>query len=106
MKITRTEAWAVDLKLSEPYEIAYETVDQVQNVFVRVETNERTVGYGCAAPDLAVTGETAQSVLDAWKNVVEPALHLREPLRHREKPANDKQPGNCVGSEDVRKRPQ
>jgi L-alanine-DL-glutamate epimerase-like enolase superfamily enzyme len=81
LKITRTEAWAVDLKLSEPYEIAYETVDQVQNVFVRVETNERIVGYGCAAPDLAVTGETAQSVLGAWKSVVEPALHGSDPLR-------------------------
>ena len=32
MKITGLEAWRVDMKLDEPYTIAYETVDSVANV--------------------------------------------------------------------------
>ncbi len=81
MKITGTESWPVDLLLSEPYTIAYETVDKVVNVFVRVETNGGVTGYGCAAPDLAVTGETPEDVLEAWRQVVDPAIRGSDPLR-------------------------
>jgi len=82
LKITRSEAWPVEMQLAEPYDIAYETVERVVNVFVRVETNEGITGFGVAAPDLAVTGETAQSVLDVWRTSVEPALHGSDPLRN------------------------
>lgn len=79
-RITRLEAWPVRLRLREPYTIAYETVNETTNVFLRLETNSDLIGYGCAAPDQAVTGETADRVLQAVRDVVEPALRNRNAL--------------------------
>lgn len=81
MKITRMEAWPVAMQLAEPYTIAYETIAATINVFVRVETSSHLVGYGCAAPDLEVTGETDQSVQEAFRRVIEPAFKGSDPLR-------------------------
>jgi len=82
MRIRRVEAWPVAMPLLEPYTIAYETVSAVTNVFVRVETDRRLVGYGCAAPDLAVTGETSDGALREFRDVVDPALRGSDALRH------------------------
>lgn len=81
MRITRVEAWPVTMRLKEPYTIAYETVDTVTNVFARIETDSGIVGFGCAAPDKPVTGETAESVLTAIRAVVEPIVKGCDPLR-------------------------
>jgi L-alanine-DL-glutamate epimerase-like enolase superfamily enzyme len=81
MKITRIETWPVTMRLKEPYAIAYETVEQVTNVFLRLETNEAVMGYGCAAPDLEVTGETPKGVLRALEDIVRPAIKGSDPLR-------------------------
>jgi L-alanine-DL-glutamate epimerase-like enolase superfamily enzyme len=81
MKITRVEAWPVEMKLSEPYTIAYETVEVTTNVFVRVETNQAITGYGCAAPDEKITGETPASVLAAITTVADTELKGADPLR-------------------------
>lgn len=81
MKITRVTAWPIRLSLTEPYTIAYETVTSTTNVFVRIETDGRHVGYGCAAPDLEVTGETADVVLEVLDGVAAPALCREDPLR-------------------------
>ena len=72
MKITHLEAWPVHLRLAEAYTIAYESIDRTDNVFLRVETSAGITGFGCAAPDKTVTGETAQSVLEAFNTVIEP----------------------------------
>jgi L-alanine-DL-glutamate epimerase-like enolase superfamily enzyme len=81
MKIVRLEAWPVTMPLTEPYTIAYETVTATTNVFLRVVTDEPVAGFGCAAPDEHVTGETAETVLEAIKSTVEPALRGEDPLR-------------------------
>ena len=65
MHITRLEAWPVELKLTEPYTIAYDEISTAANVFVRLHTDGPLVGHGCAAPDPAVTEETAAGVLAA-----------------------------------------
>jgi L-alanine-DL-glutamate epimerase-like enolase superfamily enzyme len=83
MRITKIEAWPVTMALSEPYAIAYETIEKTTNVFLRVQTDDRHTGFGCAAPDLAVTGETAESVLAGLQDVAAPALHGADPLRIR-----------------------
>ncbi|HSG29409.1 MAG TPA: dipeptide epimerase [Candidatus Krumholzibacterium sp.] len=81
MRITKVECWQHRMSLSIPYTIAYETIDSTVNVFLRIETNEGIVGYGCAAPDLEVTSETPESVEDAVRDVIAPALTGSDPLR-------------------------
>lgn len=82
MKITSVEAFAVTMRLAEPYAIAYETVDHTTNVFLRIGTHQGPTGLGCAAPDLQVTGETPEQVLRGLTDVVRPAIVGSDPLRH------------------------
>jgi L-alanine-DL-glutamate epimerase-like enolase superfamily enzyme len=81
MKITNIKAWPLSMRLSEPYTIAYETLDSVTNIFLRIETNRGIVGYGCSAPDEMITGETPDSVLQAIIEVVGPSIKGSDPLR-------------------------
>jgi L-alanine-DL-glutamate epimerase-like enolase superfamily enzyme len=75
------DAWPVTMRLTEPYTIAYETVSAVTNVFLCMETSTGIIGYGCAAPDLEVTGETAAGVMDALTHTIIPAFKGSDPLR-------------------------
>jgi L-alanine-DL-glutamate epimerase-like enolase superfamily enzyme len=81
MKITGLDAWKVPLKVSEPYAIAYETVDSAVNVFLRLETNRGVRGYGCAAPDPVVTGESADTAHRILGEAVLPLVRGSDPLR-------------------------
>lgn len=81
MKITRIEVGEVRFRLSEPYAIAYEKIESVSNVFISIETDGEHAGFGCAAPDRAVTGESVHSVINAIKDVAEPAIRGSDPLR-------------------------
>lgn len=81
MRITRVEAWPVHLPLSEPYTIVYQTVEATTNIFVRIETTTGLTGYGCAAPDEHMTGETVATALQAFHHVVDPSLRGADPLR-------------------------
>ena len=81
MKITAYEVWPVTMALAEPYTIAYETVTSVTNIFLRLETNQGLVGFGCAAPDFPVTGEIPDGVLRICHEVIMPQLKHSDPLR-------------------------
>lgn len=81
MRITKIEFIPVEMKLAIPYTIAYETIDKTTNVFLKIETNSSVIGFGCAAPDLEVTGETAQSVKDCFSAVLPSELVGSDPLR-------------------------
>ena len=80
MKITRIDIWPVTLRLAEPYTIAYETVEEAANIFIRVETNTGISGYGCAAPSEEVTGETLDGLIRA-ADAIAPAIRGADPLR-------------------------
>lgn len=82
MKITDIEFYPLEMKLKNPYTIAYETIDRTTNVFLKIETNSPLIGYGCAAPDPEVTGETAASVQKCFTDVVSSDLKGRDPLRY------------------------
>lgn len=81
MKIERIEAWLVTMRLGNPYTAAYDTLETTTNVFLRIVTDRRFVGFGCAAPDDQVTGETPEESLEAIRSVVEPSLRGADPLR-------------------------
>jgi L-alanine-DL-glutamate epimerase-like enolase superfamily enzyme len=81
MRITGVEWRALEMKLAEPYEIAYERIDSTENVLLRIETSSGVAGFGCAAPDREVTGETTESVLEVCDRIILPALRGVDPLR-------------------------
>jgi L-alanine-DL-glutamate epimerase-like enolase superfamily enzyme len=82
MKIISIETWSHKMKLAVPYTIAYESIDTTVNLFTKVTTNSGIVGFGCAAPDLEVTGETENSVLKTSNDYIEPLLKGSDPLRY------------------------
>ena len=81
MKITSLEIWPLRMQLAEPYTIAYETIAAVDIIFLRVETSAGINGFGCAAPDEQVTGETSHSVIQVFDDVIAPVLKGSDPLR-------------------------
>jgi L-alanine-DL-glutamate epimerase-like enolase superfamily enzyme len=81
MKITNIETWLVEMQLKEPYSIAYETIKKSTNVFIRIDTTAGISGFGCAAPDLEVTGEIPHSVQLAIEGTIRPQVKGTDPLR-------------------------
>ena len=81
MKIVQLETWPVEMRLSEPYAIVYEQIESTTNIFLRVETNSGINGFGCAAPDKQVTGETPETVIKICDDVIRPVLRRSDPLR-------------------------
>lgn len=69
------------MRLQEPYTIAYETIEDVTNVFVRLGTDKGPTGYGCAAPDQEITGETVEGALQAMNGIAASVLIGSDPLR-------------------------
>ncbi len=82
MKIINIDVWPVEMRLSEPYTIAYETIEKTINIFIRIDTDKGIIGFGCAAPDKQITGETPESVIQAFHDLVLPKLRGSDPIRH------------------------
>lgn len=81
MKITHIEVWKAEMRLREPYTIAYETISKAENIFLLIETNTGVSGLGCAAPDPQVTGETPQEVYQIGLSSISDLLLKSDPLR-------------------------
>jgi len=81
MRITKAICWKEDLELTRPYTIAYQTISAVQNLFVRLETENGTVGLGAGSPGEWVTGETIDDSLAGLQNHLENLL-VGKDLRH------------------------
>lgn len=82
MKIVRASCQSIEIPIQEPYTIFYETIDRCVNVLLRIETDEGLVAWGCAAPDLPVTGETPETVLNDFHGFIEPVLLQNNPLNY------------------------
>ncbi len=63
-----------DFKLSHPSVVAYESVETAPNIVVRIELENGLIGWGNAAPDEHVTGETAESVQQTLNQIFQPFL--------------------------------
>jgi L-alanine-DL-glutamate epimerase-like enolase superfamily enzyme len=68
MKISNAKYWTEQLALTRPYTIAYERIDSVENIFVRLQAEDGSIGLGVAAPDADVTGESAPDCRRALEN--------------------------------------
>lgn len=74
MKITNLSFERLELKLTSPYTIAYETISKTTNFILKAETDTGIVGYGCAAPDKVVTEESEEDVEHALNDIIVPFL--------------------------------
>ena len=81
MKITKIEYFRLDLPLSEPYTIAYETVHSASNIILQITTDTGLTGWGCAAPDEEITGEKVEDVVDAIEGWISPLLIGESPFQ-------------------------
>jgi L-alanine-DL-glutamate epimerase-like enolase superfamily enzyme len=69
----------VELSLRLPYRTAYQPeqeIDRVTVVFVRVETRQGQIAWGCAAFDQSLTGETLEDVVRACRACADRARDL------------------------------
>ena len=80
MRILRMEVWRHEMHLKTPYSIAFQTVTSAVNIFVRLVTDSRLVGYGCAAPEPDITGEDPDVVQAALTDGCDALTH-QDPLR-------------------------
>lgn len=71
MRIVSVEVAKYQFRLRHPSIVAYDALEEVPNVVVRIEVEGGLVGWGNAAPDPHVTGETAEGVVqtvgDRWR---------------------------------------
>lgn len=63
MKIVSAHAFARNLKLSKPYEIARERIEDVENVFLVLTLENGITGIGAANPSPEVVGESPAETL-------------------------------------------
>src|SRR5205085_2133835 len=81
MKITASSCWVQHFVLKEGYSIAYEdNINECDNVFLTLETDDGLVGCGMAAPDAMITGEDAASVLETYNGHIEATLRGEDPF--------------------------
>jgi L-alanine-DL-glutamate epimerase-like enolase superfamily enzyme len=78
VQITHVEVVPVELNLRQPYWAAVypAEIERVDCVFVRVETREGRVAWGCAAFDPTLSGETLDQVVQACQACADRALDL------------------------------
>lgn len=81
MKIKEIDYFRLDMPLAVPYTIAYETVSHVSNIILRLITTTGIIGWGCAAPDITVTGETPEDVIRSIDTVITDLLKGRNPFQ-------------------------
>ena len=79
MRIKKIQAEKIRLTLTEPITVAFGTVEYLENVVIKMDTDEGIAGYGEAAPMPFVNGETADSVLAALR-LFEAAIAGDNPL--------------------------
>ncbi len=82
MRITALEYERFDLDLKEPYTIAYETIYKSPNIILKIITDSGLTGYGCASPDIEVTGETPEDVIRQIEGPIEALLKGQPAFRH------------------------
>ena len=80
MKVIKTSAIPIELPLKEPFTISNETVDSGINIFIKLETDNGLIGWGCATPD-TVTNETKNSVLKVFNSTIKNIIIGKDPTR-------------------------
>jgi o-succinylbenzoate synthase len=78
--IKQIEVYAVTLRYREPFRIAPSISTETHNVIVKIVTDYEVVGWGESSPSKRVTGESAETVIEALDKLA-PKLVGTCPLR-------------------------
>src|ERR1700742_1792482 len=74
LNIRRVDAIPVALPLKAAMKMAGETITAAQNILVRIEASDGTVGWGEAASAPTMTGDTLGSLTAAVRDYLSPRL--------------------------------
>ncbi|MBO6157968.1 MAG: dipeptide epimerase [Firmicutes bacterium] len=74
MKISNIRISRIQIPLVTPFKTSLRTADQVDDILVRVETDEGLAGYGEAPPTAVITGDTLGSITHAIEAFIAPSL--------------------------------
>lgn len=74
MKIVKIETAKVNIPLVTPFKTALRTVDSVNDIVVRITTDDGQTGFGEAPPTAVITGDTHGSILSAIEEFIAPAI--------------------------------
>ncbi|KAB8033261.1 dipeptide epimerase [Fluviispira multicolorata] len=88
MKIVDILIGKIKIPLKRPFKTALRTVYFAEDIIVKLLTRSGLVGYGSAAPTLAITGESSDSIISCLVNNLKPKI-IGADLSNLEKVMND-----------------
>lgn len=74
MKITGIDVSEMKIPLVTPFKTALRTVNEVDDIVIRVRTDEGIEGFGEAPPTAVITGDTKGSIREAIEQFIAPSL--------------------------------
>ncbi len=74
MIIKNIEVYEIAVPLVTPFKTALRTVEEINDIVVKVTSDSGEVGYGEAAPTAVITGDTKDSIKGAILNFIKPAI--------------------------------
>lgn len=74
MKITDIKLGHISVPLRTPFKTALRTVNSVEDIIVRIETDTGNVGYGEVPPTGVITGDTTGAIIGAIESHIKKAL--------------------------------
>jgi o-succinylbenzoate synthase len=70
MKIADIKIGRISIPLKKPFKTALRTVERIEDVVVKMVTDNGYIGYGEAAPTAVITGDTEGSITGAIESVI------------------------------------
>lgn len=74
MKIIDLKVGRLAVPLKKPFKTALRTVEVVDDIIVKIMTDNGLTGWGAAAPTAVITGDTIGSIIYALEKVIAPQL--------------------------------
>lgn len=74
MKIKDILVSEMNVPLITPFKTALRTVDKINDVVIKVISDDGLCGYGEAAPTAVITGDTKESIISAVLNYIKPSI--------------------------------
>ncbi|MFZ3579530.1 dipeptide epimerase [Virgibacillus sp. DJP39] len=74
MKVIDIYTEEITIPLKKPFKTSVRTAHDLNSILVKVQTDEGEVGFGEAAPNPLVTGETKESIISAIQNFIKPKI--------------------------------